>query len=184
LKRPHLAEQAEVVIARQAVGAQTDFEPESAQFFELKRRMPEILMAAGTVDDVKAVLRSVEEIKIARRQFIQVDGDPLVVSTDGETTLNPPSPYSQWYQRIIAQSGVGAYTYVLKLSRMTPLTGALFRIQFEIAQSANPTIEVYDNLELVALQTISGDSSNATNALLELEYDGSAWQVTALNFIL
>jgi len=110
--------------------------------------------------------------------------DPLVVNADGETTLNPPSPYSQWYQRIVAQSGAGAYTYVLKLSRMTPLTGALFRIQFEIAASANPTIEVYDNLELVALQTMTGDFSNATNALLEVEYDGTAWQKTALNFIL
>ena len=110
------------------------------------------------------------------------DFDPLTVNDTGTTTLLPTSPYSQWYQKIIAQAGAGAYTYVLVLSDSTPLDGAMFRIQFEIAQSANPTIEVYDsNMNL--LQSISGDSSNPTYALLECEFDGSNWQKIALTFM-
>lgn len=111
------------------------------------------------------------------------DFEPLTVSDTGATTLTPTSPFSQWYQKIIAQAGSGAYTYVVTLSDSTPLDGAMFRIQFEIAQSANPTIEVYDsNANL--LQAITGDSSNATDALLECEFDGTDWQKIALTYIL
>jgi hypothetical protein len=109
--------------------------------------------------------------------------DPLTVNTDGTTTLNPSSPYSQWYQKVIAQAGSGAYTYVFRLSRISPLAGAIFRIQFEVAASSNPTIEVYDNDEIVALQAIAGDFSNPTYALLEMEFTGSVWQKIALNFL-
>ncbi len=108
---------------------------------------------------------------------------PLTVNADGSRTLSPSAPYSQWYQRINAEAGSGAYTYVLRLSRNTPLSGAIFRIQFEIEQSANPTIEVYDDDELTPLQTISGDSSNTTSALLECEFQSGAWSKIGLNFL-
>jgi hypothetical protein len=110
--------------------------------------------------------------------------DPLTVSTDGITTLNPSSPYSQWYQKIVAQAGSGAYTYVLRLSHTSPLAGAIFRVQFEIAASANPTIEVYDGGEVTPLQTIAGDFSNVTAGLMEFEYTGSVWQLIGLNYFL
>jgi hypothetical protein len=110
--------------------------------------------------------------------------DPITVSDTGTTTLNPTSPFSQWYQKIIAQAGSGAYTYVVRLGRTSPLEGAIFRVQFEIAASANPTIEVYDNDEITPLQTIAGDSSNVTAGILELEYTGSVWQVIGLNYLL
>lgn len=109
--------------------------------------------------------------------------DPITINTDGQVTLNPSSPYSQWYQKIVAQAGSGAYTYAVKLSRTSPMAGAIFRVQFEIEQSANPTIEIYDDGDLTLLQTISGDSSNPTYALFEAEYTGTAWQKIALNFL-
>jgi len=50
---------------------------------------------------------------------------------------------------------------------MTPARWGHFSVfNIEIAASANPTIEVYDNMELTPLQTMTGDFSNATNALL------------------
>lgn len=110
------------------------------------------------------------------------DFDPLTVFENGTVTLLPTAPFAQWYQKIIAQAGSGSYTYAVTLSDSTPLDGALFRIQFEIEQSANPTIEVYDSNSNL-LQTISGDSSNPTYALLECEFDGSDWTKIALNYL-
>ena len=109
--------------------------------------------------------------------------NPITVNTDGSITLSPTAPYSQWYQKVIAQAGVAPYTYVISLARTNPLAGALFRVQFEIAASSNPTINVIDGGNSTVLQTITGEISNVTYALFEAEYTGTEWQKIALNFL-
>jgi hypothetical protein len=101
----------------------------------------------------------------------------ISVSANGTTDLNPATKFAQWFIRITAQAGAGSYTYNFALKHDNPKIGAMFWIAINLSQSSNPTINIYDNSTSgTLLQTVSGDSSNATFYLLQCEYTGTAWQ--------
>lgn len=78
--------------------------------------------------------------------------------------------------KIIAAAGSGAYTRKFTLDTSTAKQGATFRIKLDIAASANPTLEFYnDTIAGTLLQTVPGDSSNLTTVTLVFSFDGSAW---------
>lgn len=70
----------------------------------------------------------------------------VTVSTTGTTDLAPPNRFFQWFQRVIAEAGAGAYTRKLTLDNSNALEGAVFRVAVELAASANPTIQIFDDL--------------------------------------
>src|SRR6266403_2166915 len=69
LKRAHLREQIQIVIARQTVRAETDVESKLTQFLKLKWRMAEIFVTSRTMHDRKSLSRSRKQIKIVIRAF-------------------------------------------------------------------------------------------------------------------
>ena len=70
LKRAHLGKQTQALVTREAIGAQANIEPQSAQSFEGKSAMREVAMTAGRMHHVEFPCRSFEQLKIAFRQLI------------------------------------------------------------------------------------------------------------------
>jgi hypothetical protein len=100
----------------------------------------------------------------------------ITVNADGTHDLTVIDPFVSRTVRVIAQAGTGAYTHKFSLDNSTALTDAIFRVRLEIAASANPTLEFYDNTTAgTLLQTITGDSSNATYLTFMFEFDGANW---------
>ena len=86
-KLPHLRKKAEIIVARETVGAETNIEAESAQLLERERRMTEERMAARAMHNVEARC-SFEQRKIFRRDFVQMRNNPAVV--DEVATIEHP----------------------------------------------------------------------------------------------
>ena len=76
MKRSHFCEQAQVIVARETVRAQTDVESESPQPSELEIAVSKIGVAARTMRDGKFLSNFRQQIKIAFRQFIQMCNNP------------------------------------------------------------------------------------------------------------
>lgn len=100
------------------------------------------------------------------------DSADITVSAAGTHDLAPAAPFMQWFQKIVAQAGSGPYTHKFTLDNSQAKDGAIFRVYIELAASANPTIEIRDDLVTgTLLQTLSGDSSNAGYFFFEAEFD-------------
>ena len=70
LKRAHLVEQAEAVITREAISAQANVETNRAQPVKRKPALPEVIVAARRMHDMKFYLRSFQQLEIALGQFV------------------------------------------------------------------------------------------------------------------
>lgn len=101
--------------------------------------------------------------------------EEITVSTSGTTDL----AYSAFFLRrvkIIAAAGAGAYVRNFTLNTSNIRNGAIFRIKLEIAQSANPVLNFYnESTGGTLLQTVSGDSSNPTYVTMVISSNGTAW---------
>jgi hypothetical protein len=69
----------------------------------------------------------------------------VTVSSAGTTDLAPETPFFQWYQKVIAGAGSGAYTAKFTLDDANAVDGAIFRVSVELPASANPTVSIYNN---------------------------------------
>jgi hypothetical protein len=76
MKRSHFREQAQIIVARETVRAQTNVESESLQPWELEIAVPKVGVAARTMRDWKFLSNFRQQIEIAFRQFIQMRNDP------------------------------------------------------------------------------------------------------------
>lgn len=132
------------------------------------------------------ILSSSEDIIILSQHYTKDEIDAMFGGLTNITVSSavgspqdvaPAHPFVQYFQRIIAQAGSGAYTHKFTVDTARAMEGAIFRILVEIAASANPTIEVYNESAAgTLLQTLSGDLSNAGSFLLELEMVSGSWQ--------
>lgn len=105
------------------------------------------------------------------------DSADLAVSTTGTSDLAPAEPFMQWFQKVVAAAGAGAYTRKLTLDTAEAMDGAIFRVYIELAASGNPTIEIRNESAAgTLLQTISGDTDNAGYFLFVAEFNGTTWQ--------
>src|SRR6266480_4576326 len=77
LKCAHFSEQAQIIIAREAIRSETHVEAELLQPFEPERRVSEIGVAARTMRNGKLMPDFSQQIEIAFQQFVQVCNDPL-----------------------------------------------------------------------------------------------------------
>lgn len=111
--------------------------------------------------------------------IISGNGDDLEVSAAGTTDLVPTHLFAQWTQRVTALTGSGAYTHKLTLDNGKARDGSIFRVTIALPASANPTIEIRDETAAgTLLQTVAGDSDNATSFYFEAEYNAetSSWR--------
>lgn len=106
-------------------------------------------------------------------------GTPIAVSATGTSDLAPATQFIQWYQSVAASAGSGAYTYNLTLDNTLAQSGAEYTVLITLPASANPTIRIYDNTTAgTLLDTIAGDSSNATTYNFVANFDGTNWHKT------
>lgn len=114
-------------------------------------------------------------------------GSPAItVSAVGSQTLAPSHPFAQWFQRIVAQAGVGNYTHKFALSTAQAKTGAIFRVSVELALSSNQTIEFYSGSDSGTLldNGAVGDSSQASWYYAEFYFNGTDWEKLQGGFLL
>lgn len=83
---------------------------------------------------------------------VGADVSPSAVAT---LSIQPSRRFSQYLQRVLSGAGSGAFTYTVKLARLTALPGALARVYVELPASANPTVQVEDYQGSVVLDTIT-----------------------------
>lgn len=101
----------------------------------------------------------------------------LVVDSTAETTLQPTRRFAQWFQKVTANAGGGAYTHKLVLDTGNPVTGAVYRIAIDIVASVNPTIEIRNATGGgTLLDTVVGDAVDAQYYVFEGFYDGAEWK--------
>lgn len=104
-------------------------------------------------------------------------GLTITVATTGTTDLAPTKSFFQWFQRIIAEDGVGNYTHKFTLDNAKAKSGAIFRVAIDLEASANQTINIYDdNIAGTLLETVTGDSSNARYYFFEARFNGATWE--------
>lgn len=94
------------------------------------------------------------------------------VASSVSETLAPSTPYYAWYQKIVAQAGVGSYTATFSVVSANAKPNARFRFNIQIAASANPIIQIVFSGTTVEIR---GDSSNALSYYLEIGFDGTNW---------
>lgn len=128
------------------------------------------------------------ETSLGIASFAGVPDADITVSeaSVSKVSIAPVGSYFQWLQKIIVQAGAGPYTYQcglfdslqLGVTNVVPLEGAIFRVRFEFEQSTNPTIEIYDDIQVGGnlLQTITGPEDQPAVFLFEAEYDGVSFK--------
>ncbi len=110
-------------------------------------------------------------------QLIIGQGDDLTVSTAGTTALTATAPFSQWFQLVNVSAGSGSYTRSLTLDNTNAVTGAIFRIELDVAASSNPTIRIYDRTTSgTLLQTVSGKGTGLQYFIFKARFDGTNWK--------
>ena len=127
---------------------------------------------------ILTALFSVDDMTYTKAQIDALTGHTpdITVSTAGTTDLAPVNPFIRWTARFIVQAGSGAYVCNITLDDAEAKDGAIFRIPFEIAASANPSINVYDNTTSgTLLLQLAGDSDNAQYRSAVFEFDGTNW---------
>lgn len=101
----------------------------------------------------------------------------LTLAAVGTTDLAPDKAFIQWFQHVTAGAGAGPYTHKLTLDSARALKGANFVLEIDIPATSNPTIQIYDNsVSGALLDTIAGDSDNATTYRFEAVLDGTTWK--------
>ncbi len=104
------------------------------------------------------------------------DGGTITVSAVGTHDL-VFSAYITRQVKVIAQAGSGSYTHKFTLDNATVKNGGTLAVVLEIAQSANPTLNFYDNdINGSLLATIVGDAAQATYVTLIFYFDGDDWE--------
>jgi hypothetical protein len=126
----------------------------------------------------KVTLRLAPASATAPTPVTQLSGvsDDLTVTAAGTTDLVPGHAFIQWFQKVTATAGAGAYTHKLTLDSFGALEGATYRVEIDIPASSNPLIEIYDeNTSGAPLESIPGDSDNATKYRFEAVFQDGHW---------
>lgn len=91
----------------------------------------------------------------------------------------PGISFLDWFQMFsILDGGAVPYTTKITIDRTdtAPIRGAFIRLQFNVAASTDPTIEIRDDTAVgTLLQTFSGVADETRTFLFEGVYDGAAW---------
>jgi hypothetical protein len=79
--------------------------------------------------------------------------------------------------KITAGAGSGSYTYKIVLITTGVQAGAMAEVEVNLAASANPTVEIRNaTTSGTTVDTVTGDSSNATTYHFEGRFNGTAWE--------
>lgn len=102
---------------------------------------------------------------------------PYSVSSTGTTDIVAPLPFVQNTVFVTVNSEGGAFTHKLTISLTNALTQAILHIRLDFAATADPTVEIYNNtIAGTLLQTITGQADSSTSFILDLVFNGTAWQ--------
>jgi len=83
MKLSHFGEQAQIIIGGERIGSETDVEFPFSHCCEFERRMAEVFVTAGAVDDVRFSWGILQLIEIAVQNRIQMNQQPSIMQRSG-----------------------------------------------------------------------------------------------------
>lgn len=124
----------------------------------------------------RPILTANSSVPVATGELSGSDTDGAITGTLS-ATLSPTYRFIQWFKLYTVAAGSGTYTANIGLDGSEAVTGAIYRVELDIAATGNPTVNIRTGSPTgTIIDTIPSDSSNATYYVGEYRWTGSAWK--------
>lgn len=152
------------------------YEPSETLVRWKRYKVPECADVSAIESETAAVASQVYTQAEIQSQF--ADGGSITVNSATDSPQDLAfDPFFIKTVTIIAQDGAASYTHKFTLDTTGPFNGAMMYIPLEIAASADPTLEFYNESAAgTLLQSIPPDSSNAQYMTLVFRFNGTIWR--------